>query len=971
MNHPRAIRASLAARRPQFAMAILAGAGLLNAHLALAQDKPPAPQEPATEQVQTATAPQDAPKQTREADTPTVIVTGTVGAAEAKSANVSYSILDAKDLGKFTPMSADDYLRDMPGVVVESNEGVARNESFTRGMSVGTGSPTSGNFWTSILEDGLPVAPIKFNNFQDSNFYRADITTTRVESIRGGSTGTSVASSAGGVFNFMAGAIQPGTALQTRLGFEGENPHLSWKQVDVYHGWRNEEGDLRASVSGFYRRSTGAVDPGYPLNLGGQAKLRLTKSYRSGEGGGTISVTAKHLDDTNSWNGQFTLPVHGYLNPVSAPNFDNPNMFPHGGQHTVRTDVVDGPGSTRYQDPEKGAQYKQDALWVKWDHDTGGRWSFNSALKYQDSSALIQQSFYNASPVSLWSTSAFQDPYLVNQGVGTATTANLNRQPGTYELYNLATGAVVARIANNNGGAVNGTNYRTGAACPRGTATAPAQCVTYTTLPNANFDLAGGLVNGITVPANNSVSNQDVVYVTNTNYGIRASKDWMVNFMANYAGDDFRLQAGLFAVQADQKVDTYFNGRGLSAFENGNISNLGARFVTANGTYQLTDEGGWGREGGGYADGGFTGYSYRSRQRDLQPLLGASWAPGRWDFNGSYKGNYTRAKTYTVPFVTTPDATGVNGRTYGGLDGNALTWYDNVHYVRGTPVEAKKSVYLKNYSVSAGYNITERDKVYYRRSKAGNNISGIVSRYATQFNADNKPLFPQADLVQDELAYVFGNAQLSGQLTAFRTRLELWQQVTPLNVDGTTYVVEFQDRYQTKGLEGWLKYKVTPQLNWMGSGLFSSAKAVAVGNFQAGEVGAADDKLTTVAGIMSRTPRWVISNTVSYDLGDFRFNLRHRFMAKRKLNNTPTDRNYLPPQRNTDFSIQYAGIKNMRISLDIRNLLNDKYISGYDTMLPTTTGVTKSDIMTQLPDSAGWVVLNSPRSFWLTARYDF
>lgn len=43
----------------------------------------------------------------------------------------------------------------------------------------------------------------------------------------------------------------------------------------------------------------------------------------------------------------------------------------------MRTDVVDGPGSTRYQDPEKGAQYKQDALWVKWDHETGGRWSFN------------------------------------------------------------------------------------------------------------------------------------------------------------------------------------------------------------------------------------------------------------------------------------------------------------------------------------------------------------------------------------------------------------------------------------------------------------------------------------------------------------------------------------------------------------------------------------------------------------------
>lgn len=187
---------------PQFALAILASAGLLNAHVVLAQESPPA--KPALETA--ARNDKDKPNAAQPpSETQTVIVTGTVGATQARRANVSYSVLDAKELGKFTPMSADDYLRDMPGVVVESNEGVARNESFTRGMTVGTGSPTSGNFWTAILEDGLPVVPIKFNNFQDSNFYRADISTSRVESVRGGSTGTSVASSAGGVFNFMSG----------------------------------------------------------------------------------------------------------------------------------------------------------------------------------------------------------------------------------------------------------------------------------------------------------------------------------------------------------------------------------------------------------------------------------------------------------------------------------------------------------------------------------------------------------------------------------------------------------------------------------------------------------------------------------------------------------------------------------------------------------------------------------------------
>lgn len=937
------------------AVTILAGAGLLNAHIALADEaKTPAPPS----------------------ETQTVLVTATVGATEAKRSNTSYSVLDAKEMGKFAPMSADDYLRDMPGVVVESNEGVARNESFTRGMSVGTGSPTTGNFWTAILEDGLPVLPTRFNNFQDSSFFRADIGTSRVESVRGGSAGTSVSSSAGAVFNFLPGAIQPGATIQTRFGVEGDDPHLSWKQVDGYYGWKNEQGDLRASIAGFYRTSDGVVDPGYSLNKGGQVKGRLQKNYNTAAGTGTLALTVKHLDDTNSWNGQFTQPVHGYMDPAEAPGFyRSGNMFMRGGQHTVRTDLEDGPGSTRFHDPEKGANYKQDAVWLKWDHETDGPWSFNTAVKAQKSTALLQQGFYGAGPSSLWGTNTFQDAYTVNQGrAKTATTpdttsSNLNRLPGYYELYDMATGAVRAKIFNNVGKS-NGTNYRTGAACPAGSATSPAQCVAYTNLPNADFDLSGGLVNGIMVPADSSTSNKDVVYITNSNFAIRQSKDLMFNFLANYAGDNFRLQAGLFAVQAKQSLVTYFNGRGISAFGNGEVTNLGARFVTAQGTYQLTDEGGWGRVGGGNVDG-LTPYIYSSRQRDIQPLLGGSWSPGNWDFNASYKGNLTLVKTHTIPLVTAPQSYSATSRTYGGMDNNALTWYDNQNYVLGDAVDASKRVYLKNYSVSGGYNLTPNDKVYYRHSKAGNNIIGIINRYQTQFNADNKPLFPQVDLKQDEIAYVFGHGSLSGQLTAYRTEMLEWIQQTPLNVDGSTYVVEYLNHYLTKGLEGWLKWRVTPNLSWSSSALFSRGTALGVGSFSAGSPGPEDDTLTMVGGIMARTPRWVLSNTVSYQWDDFLVNLRHRYMSVRKRSNDSRDLTYLPQQRNFDLSLQYAGIKNMRISFEVRNLLNNKYISAYDTMLPTVTGVTKSDIMTQLPDSGAWNVTNPPRSYWLTARYDF
>jgi outer membrane receptor protein involved in Fe transport len=952
-----------AAPAPQFALAVVASAGLLTVSTALAQEASPA--------AGAAQAAAEA-KPARKEDSPTVIVTGTVGKAEARAANVAYSVLDAKDMGKFTPLSADDMLRDMPGVMVETNEGVVRNEAYTRGMSVGTGSPTTSNFWASYLEDGLPIIPVKWNNFQDGNFLRNDLTISRVEAIRGGSSGTSVGSSAGAVFNFMPGAIRNGTSIQTKLGVEGENPHLSWKEVDFLHGWRNEEGDLRANIGGFYRRSNGTADPGYPLNLGGQVKARVEKSYETAGGGsGTVALTIKHLDDMNSWNGQFTMPSHGYQNPDPSPGFTRGgNMFMQGGQHTVRTDVVDGPGSTMYHDPTKGANYKQNAIWAKWDHETGGPWSFSSAVKYAKSESLLQQGFYNAGPVSLWNVSAFQDPYVVNQGIAAAASANLNRRPGYYELYDLRTGAVRARIANNVGKS-NGINYRTGLPCASGSAASPAQCVTYTNLPNANFDLGGGVVNGIQVPASTNPANQDLVYMTNSNLGNRVSRDIMFNFMATYSGSDYKLQAGVFASQSDQRQDTWFNGRGLSAFESGNVSNLGARFVSDANTYQLSDEGGWGRVGGGYVDGGFTAYSYRDRQRDIQPILGASWSPGKWDLNASYKGTQTKASTYTVPYATTPQATGANSLSYGGLDGNPLTWYDNQNYVRAAPVEAHKQVYLKNYSASLGYNVTPLDKVYYRHSLAGNNITGILNRYQTQFNADNKPLFPQVDLKQDELSYVFDHGSISGQVTAFRTEMLEWIQQTPLNTDGTTYVLEYLNHYVTKGVEAGIRWRATRKFTWNSNALFSKGKAIAVGSFSAGSPGPEDDVLTTVAGIMARTPKWVLSNTFSYELGDFQFNLRHRYTHVRKLDSNPANTNYLPKQRNFDLSVMFAGVKNLRLSLDIRNVLNNKYISAYDTMVPTATGVSKSDIMAQLPNSASWVVMNPPRSYWLTARYDF
>jgi outer membrane receptor for Fe3+-dicitrate len=231
-------------------------------------------------------------KGSRPKDDPEIIVTGVLGATKARKANSSVAVLSSEDMSKFTPVSASDMLRDMPGVVVDPNEGVARGMIYTRGMSIGSDLPTTGNFWVSMLEDGLPILPVRYNGMQDGNFYRADISTNRVEAVRGGSSGVSVSTSAGGVFNFMSAPIRNGTAIQMRLGAEGEQTHLSWRQIDFIHGHVNKEGNFGYSIAGFLRGSNGPAGKGlsYDLNSGAQIKARMFRSMSPPMAGGAISI---------------------------------------------------------------------------------------------------------------------------------------------------------------------------------------------------------------------------------------------------------------------------------------------------------------------------------------------------------------------------------------------------------------------------------------------------------------------------------------------------------------------------------------------------------------------------------------------------------------------------------------------------------------------------------------------------------
>jgi outer membrane receptor protein involved in Fe transport len=947
-------------------LAIAAGAGALSAGAAHAQSAPAAAQ---------AAAQTPKPSETDVNAVDTIIVTGVMAGTQAKKANVSFSILSEDDMSKFTPISADDMLRDMPGVVVESNDGVARNEVFTRGMTIGTGANTSGYFWTTILEDGLPVVPFKFSGFQDGYFYRADISTSRVESVRGGSSATGVTTSVGATFNYITGAVKPGGVIQARVGFEGEDLHLSWKQVDGSYGWVNKAGDAGIGISGFYRRSNGQVNPGYDLNHGGQFKVNLYKEYQGGGGSGSFNVILKHLDDTNAELTTFQQPAYGYQDPEEIPGFGRDvNLFMKGGQQTVPNYFKSG---SHKLDPSDGYRYQQDAISLNWRHDTDGPWGFTGAVRVQKSD-YRGQSYKPQGLASLASAAASRERYGLNIN-------NLDRTPGYYEFTNAA-GQIVARVANNVAGSQLGTNYRTGAACPRVTATtfqANSLCIVANSLPNRDIDMRGGLVTATIPNADGSFNSgvvpvasgsQDLVLLTRAEDNDRGSKDFMGNFTTTYHGDNYSLNLGLYVSRSEQANDNWANGLGVSAWADGQVQNLNARYVTNTGTtYQLTDAGGW----GSYGSGLFTTVSQRAKILEVSPYAGFSWSPGKFDFNGSIKYQHFDAKTYSETWDTRN--AGAASLASGGLDGDPLTVYDNVYMAQTAAkiIRADKDLGLVDYSVAIGYNFNDKHKIYYRWTDAKQPSSGVVNRYSTAATLV-RPLGPTAFIKGHEVAYTFGDRKFNGQITYFYQNFAVNDYPTAVDKDNvSTYLLpENFNKYFTRGVEGWAKWRITRSLEWSPSVTYLNGKTTEAYNWLntgANGQGADDDVLRVDSGLLARSPKWTVSNTLSYTYKDFRFNVRHRWMDVRKLNTNSLDHRFLPKQDNVDVSVQYEGLAKTKMTLDVRNVFDTQYISAYDPMISSNlpANVQVYDVVDQLPESGYLLKRNAPRSVWLTVRREF
>lgn len=309
-----------------------------------------------------------------EASSNEIVVTGVL-TGSARNPSISVSVIDDQQLRALTPVSTADLLRNVPGVFVNSALGEIRNIVYSRGISANSAEAAAGYYYVSLQEDGLPVTNVTATNYSPDFFLRNDITTARVEALRGGTAGVTGPNAPGGIFNYISrtGKSDPGLEVRGRFGLlgDGRNPYY---RTDAFLGGRFGDSNLYYSVGGFYRSDKGARDVGYRLNRGGQVKANLLWDHATG----SILVHGKYLNDRNGFF-EF-LPARNFENPrVIAPLTVNDSFLPPATRYSY---LPFQGGNARTYDSTGLVHNRSYDFGIKIEQDLGDGWEIVNNFKY-------------------------------------------------------------------------------------------------------------------------------------------------------------------------------------------------------------------------------------------------------------------------------------------------------------------------------------------------------------------------------------------------------------------------------------------------------------------------------------------------------------------------------------------------------------------------------------------------------------
>jgi iron complex outermembrane recepter protein len=880
-----------------------------------------------------------------------MVVTGVFTETAKEKATASITTITPDIFSQQVPISGADLLLNVPGVYVNSSLGEIRNIVYSRGISAGADDGARGYYYVSMQEEGLPITNVNLTNFGPDYFLRPDATLRTVEAVRGGPASVTAENAPGGVFNYISktGTATVGGEIRMRLGLEGEGS--PYYRGDLNYGGPLGQKGWTYNVGGFYRLDKGHRPvAGNPMNNGYVLRANLYKDY----GHGSVKIYAKYLSDRNHWY-EYQLA----LNPsdpkqVAGLSRYSTNLLP-AAQHPY---IRGGLDQVETFDTTDKVHSMQQYVGVDWKHEFGDGWRLTNNVRASRSHTNRNTSA-SVSPRSLDWPNFFNAMGIIYNGGA----QNARVPAGTYRFTDRSSGAVVAEVTSNGG-------YSSGGRASSN----PGQVVNFVNLPNQGLEIAENSFNGVWTAS--GAARKDF------------SDEIMNRFTLTKTMDRMTFTAGAFFAYADILRNIGSGGAAAMPLSE-HPSPLGITWIPAtatsapagtsaaalaavagwNGTpVQITNDNGYASVGNGFSNN-------EAVAKQMAFFFGHKWeVSDKLSFDWG-----VRTENYAVTGLNEGGMLNAQGNwdpTYGGLDGNPLTMYDNRFQIRnpGNSRTYDRDVDSLSWSAAGSYVINDNHSAYLRYTAAEKapNFDFFLS-LNNPFRIASLPARPQT-VEQWELGYRFNQGRYTLVVTPFWSRLgDIFSNPQATEADGITpyFPDPIFNVITSYGVELEANIRLSEQWKLRSVLTFQESEGTVWKEFSAGVNGRDDDTYLDFSGLPSDNNPDIIANTsVDYRGSKLFGSLAWKHMGERAGNvaNVIT----LPRFNQFDLTVGYDFTPQLTVMFTVNNLTDDTGVMTW-----RGWGVNPGDrqSFTELPATGANTLLQFlpilPRAYYLSATYRF
>ena len=852
------------------------------------------------------------------ADEDAVIVTGVFDKRKKMESSVAISTLNSKQIAQLAPTSAADLLRNVPGVYVNNARGEIANTVYSRGISAGSIDNASGYYYVSMQEDGLPLMNV---NYGTDSYLRADITTGRLEAVRGGTASILGANAPGGIFNYISktGGKTFQGEVRAKFGLEGNGKNPYYRTDINLGGPLSKDKSVTYNIGGFYRTSEGARYPGYASNNGGQIKANLVKTYSSG----SFKVYAKILDDHNA-QAEF-IPSQGWNDPKIMAGLSTTNSY---NLPAFSMQIpINNTGTATFNSKDKN--YNRDkTIGLNWKQSLGSGWTFNNDGKFSAKHTTGNVPAV-VTPFATHGIVFYGLPNLIQTGhFGTYSfTDKVNGQT-------LGTVGVFPNIINGN---FAGFNFVPG--------------------PNNNF------------PGSNIQKNS--LFFLPLFYSDIKINEFIDQFSFTKKLDKMSFNfGGFYANSSVTRVGGQDDdGVGVGTLQDKpHLVNITLAGLDGK-TYQITDP-------NGFMDVGRGGISTsKGTKSQLALFMGHNWSiTKKLNLDWGLRYENTKISGINTPASRNPKT---YDPTFGGTDRNPLTVYDNGGGIAGAPLPFDKTMNTVSYSAGLNYLISNEMAVYARYSN-GNKAPEIGNFFAaTDPNLIANLNTAAQHIQQFEVALKVKQRNFSLNITPFFSWLSNVPNLQFAFVDstGSNYNPAIQyAKYKSYGVELEGNYAFSSSISIRAQATVQNSKATSYKTWIASGKSRSDDVLQDFSGNESdNNAKLMFGITPMYSHKQFYASVTYNYLGSRQANIPNAFK--MPAFGQTDLSMGYDFTKRVSLQLNINNVFNKYGVLGWSgpggfPAALNRQGFTKEFIAAN-PTAVYATQGSMPRAYFLTIAYKF